>query len=140
MVRVVDISDEHHPRVVATCPVPSGDFCERGLRFGAHCLHENRPGSYQSNELIFATYFNAGLRVFDVTDPASPRDIAHWIPRCPPGQEAAQINDVWVAEDHLVYVTDRVKGGVYILAPDPELSVRMDGAARGPGKEVMQHG
>jgi hypothetical protein len=140
MVRVVDISDEHRPRVVATCPVPSGDFCERGLRFGAHCLHENRPGSYQSNELIFATYFNAGLRVFDVTDPASPQDLAHWIPSCPPGQEAAQINDVWVADDHLVYVTDRVNGGVYILAPDPELSARMDRAARGPGKDVMQHG
>lgn len=129
MVRVIDIADEERPDVLSICPVPDGDFCERGLRFGAHCLHENRPGSYRSNQLVFATYFNAGLRVFDVSDPHRPRDIAHWIPECPPGQEAAQINDVWVGVDQLIYVTDRVKGGVYILAPDPDLSARMTLAA-----------
>lgn len=132
MVRVVDISDEHQPEVVSICPVPDGDFCERGLRFGAHCLHENRPGSYRSSELIFATYFNAGLRVFDVANPMRPTEIAHWIPECPPGQEAIQINDVWVGEDQLVYVTDRVTGGVYILAPEAELSTRMTTAAMSP--------
>jgi hypothetical protein len=129
MVRLVDVSDETSPEVVSICPVPEGDFCDRGLRFGAHCLHENRPGSYRSNQLIFATYFNAGLRVYDVADAARPRDIAHWIPECPPDQAAAQVNDVWVGEDHLVYVTDRVNGGVYILAPEPELSARMTAAS-----------
>lgn len=129
MVRLVDVSDETSPKVASICPVPNGDFCNRGLRFGAHCLHENRPGSYRSNELLFATYFNAGLRVYDAADTGTPRDIAHWIPECPPGQAAAQMNDVWVAEDHLVYVTDRVNGGVFILAPDPELSARMTAAS-----------
>ncbi len=129
MVRVVDVSDERRPEVVAICPVPEGDFCERGLRFGAHCLHENRPGSYRSAELVFATYFNAGLRVYDLADPARPVEIAHWIPECPPGQQSAQINDVWVGEDHLVYVTDRVNGGVYVLAPDDGLDARMTEAS-----------
>jgi hypothetical protein len=105
--------------------VPEGDFCERGLRFGAHCLHENRPGSYRSQEIVFVTYFNAGLRVYALSDPDRPVEIAHWIPECPPGQKAAQINDVFVAEDHTVYVTDRVNGGVYILEPDDDLSQRM---------------
>jgi len=132
MVRVVDISNEGRPEIVSICPIPEGDFCERGLRFGAHCLHENQPGSYRSSELIFATYFNAGLRVFDVADPMRPSEVAHWIPECPAGQEAIQINDVWVGEDHLVYVTDRVTGGVYLLAPDPELSMRMTAAAMSP--------
>ena len=40
-----------------------------------------------------------------------------------------QINDVFVATDHLVYVTDRVNGGVYVLQPDDELSARMTEAA-----------
>ncbi len=128
MVRVVDISDEASPEVVAICPVPEGDFCERGLRFGAHCLHENRPGSYRSAEVVFATYFNGGLRVYDVEEPTNPRDIAHWIPECPPGQPACQINDVWVAEDLLVYVTDRVNGGVYILEPEEALAARLEQA------------
>ncbi|HEX2153621.1 MAG TPA: hypothetical protein VHL52_06560 [Acidimicrobiia bacterium] len=129
MVRVVDVSDEASPFVRSICPVPQGNFCERGLRFGAHCLHENRPGSYTSQELMFVTYFNAGLRVYDTSDPDAPIEIAHWIPACPPGQRAAQINDLFVAEDHTVYVTDRINGGVYILQPDADLTERMTAAA-----------
>ncbi len=75
--------------------------------------------------MIFATYFNAGLRVYDVADISHPVEIGHWIPECPPGQVAVQANDVWVGEDRLVYVTDRVTGGVYILAPEPDLETRM---------------
>ena len=125
MVRVVDISDEEHPFVRSICPVPDGDFCDRGLRFGAHCLHENRPESYRSQQLVFVTYFNAGLRVYDLTDPDQPVDAAHWIPECPPGQAASQINDVFVSDDHTIFATDRVSGGVYILKPTGELSKRM---------------
>jgi hypothetical protein len=125
MVRLVDVSDETSPVVGSICPVPEGDFCERGLRFGAHCLHENRPGSYRSDDLVFVTYFNAGLRVYDISDADDPVEVAHWIPECPPGQPAAQINDVFVSEDHTIYVTDRVNGGVYILAPDLALDSRM---------------
>jgi len=129
MVRVVDVSDETQPKVIAICPPPEGDFCERGLRFGSHALHENRPGSYRSEEVFFVSYFNAGLRVYDVADPVAPVEIAHYIPECPPGQEAIQINDVWVGEDNLVYITDRITGGAYILEPDAALSARMDDAA-----------
>jgi hypothetical protein len=125
MVRVVDVSDERNPFVRSICPVPVGDFCERGLRFGAHCLHENRRGSYRSQRLVFVTYFNAGLRVYDLNDPDQPKEIAHWIPECPPGQQAIQINDVFVSEDHTVFATDRVGGGLYILQPDDELSAFM---------------
>ncbi len=125
MVRVVDIADEANPEIVSICPVPEGDFCDRGLRFGAHCLHENRPGSYRSAEVVFATYFNGGLRVYDTADPVSPVEIAHWIPESPPDQPACQINDVWVDEDLLVYVTDRVNGGVYTLEPDESLASRL---------------
>ncbi len=130
MVRVVDIADEANPRVLSICPVPEGDFCERGLRFGAHCLHENRPGSYRSDEVVFVTYFNAGLRVYDLADASRPREIAHWIPQCPPGQAAAQINDVFVDGDGTVFVTDRVHGGVYVLEPEDDVRARMEEASR----------
>ena len=129
LVRLVDVSDPRDPRVVSVCPPPEGDFCERGLRFGPHNTHENRPGSYCSADLVFVTYFNAGLRVYDVSDAQAPVEVAHWIPETPPGQEACQINDVFVATDHLVYVTDRVNGGVYVLQPDDALSARMTEAS-----------
>ena len=129
MVRVVDVSNEREPQVVAICPQPEGDFCERGLRFGAHALHENRPDSYRSNELMFVSYFNAGLRVYDVAIPTSPVEVGFYIPECPPDQVAIQVNDVWVGSDQLVYITDRGRGGIYILEPDERMSARMKEAA-----------
>ena len=132
MVRLVDVADEQHPEVVAICPVPDGDFCERGLRFGAHCLHENRPGSYQSDRLLFVSYFNAGLRVYDTADPTDPVEVAHWIPESPEGQQAIQINDLFVEENHTVWATDRGTGGLYALRPDTALDRLMADAARDP--------
>lgn len=129
LVRVVDISDETAPRVVGVCPPPPDEFYDRGLRFGPHNLHENRPGSYRSATLLFCTYFNAGLRVYDVSDAEHPVEVAHWVPETPAGQAASQINDVFVTADHEIWVTDRVAGGVYCLAPDDELDRRMTEAS-----------
>lgn len=129
MVRIVDVTNERAPFVRSICPVPEGDFCERGLRFGAHCLHENRPNSYRSQDLLFVTYFNAGLRVYDTSDADEPVEVGHWIPECPPNQLAAQINDVYVSDDFTVYTTDRINGGVYILEPDRAMAARMTQAA-----------
>jgi hypothetical protein len=114
-VHVVDVSDERHPREVSRFPVPDGDYCSRGLRFGPHNLHENRPGTFQSDRIVFVTYFNAGLRVYDTADPQLPREIASFVPEPPPGQPAIQLNDVLVDRDGTIFVTDRVRGGLYIL-------------------------
>jgi hypothetical protein len=129
LVRIVDVSDDTAPRVVGTCPPPPDEFYDRGLRFGPHNLHENRPGTYRSADLVFCTYFNAGLRVYDVSDAAHPVEVAHWVPETPPGQQAAQINDVFVGADLDIWVTDRVNGGVYRLAADDDLTERMRKAA-----------
>jgi hypothetical protein len=114
-VRVVDISDERRPSVRSEFPVPEGDFCSRGGRFGPHNLHEMRPGSLVDSNAIYVTWFNAGLRVVDIADPARPREVAHYVPEAPPGRSSIQFNDVLVAADGLVYVTDRFTGGLYIL-------------------------
>jgi hypothetical protein len=128
LVRTIDVSDIHSPRVVGICPPPDDEFCERGLRFGPHNLHENLPGSYRSETLIFVTYFNAGLRVYDVADAAQPREIAYWVPEAPAGQIAPQINDLYVDESGLIYTTDRIGGGLYVLEPDDNLMHAMEAA------------
>ncbi len=76
-VRVIDVTGDQ-PRVLATCPHPDG-FDGLPMRFGAHNLHENRAGSYRSERIVFATYFSAGVRVYDLADPASPAEVAHWV-------------------------------------------------------------
>jgi hypothetical protein len=121
LVRIIDVSDARAPRVVGVCPVPEGDFCRHGLRFGPHNLHENLPNSYRSETLAFVTYFNAGLRVYDISRPDTPREIAYWVPEAPQDQEAPQINDLYVDRSGLIFTTDRITGGLYVLEPDEYL-------------------
>jgi hypothetical protein len=112
---LIDIREEKNPVIISTCPVPQGDFCKRGLRFGPHNVHENRPGSFQSENLIFVTYYNAGLRIFDIRNQYRPEEVGFFIPPPPEGQKAPMFNDLYVDSDGLIYVTDRIGGGLYIL-------------------------
>jgi len=113
-IHLIDVSDEERPREVAKFPVPAGDYCSRGLRFGPHNLHENRPGTFQSDTLVYATYFNGGLRVYDTTDPERVCEVAHHVPEPPAGQRCIQFNDLLVDRDRTIFVSDRVRGGLYI--------------------------
>ncbi|HUN44702.1 MAG TPA: hypothetical protein VMU81_30810 [Acetobacteraceae bacterium] len=121
---VVDVREPSNPVTIATLPSPEGqDFCSVGGKFGPHNLHENRPGTFQSEELIFATWHNAGVRVFDVRDAYRPQEVAGFIPPAPqrvvdirPGAErVTQSTDVFVASDGTMYVTD-TNGGMSVLA------------------------
>ena len=90
--------------------------------FGPHNLHENRPGSFQSEETIFATYNNAGVRVFDIKDQFAPKEIASWVPPAPkklidprPNVAlAAKTCDIYVTPDGLMYVSDW-NAGLHVL-------------------------
>lgn len=113
--RLVDISDPATPRVLATFPLPEGDWCARGGRFGPHNVHEPKPGSRIDGGIVYMTWFNAGLRVYDVADASRPVEIAAFVPDPPAGQAAAQSNDVMVSEDGLIFLTDRLSGGLHIL-------------------------
>jgi hypothetical protein len=111
---VVDIRAPENPVPIATLPTPTGrDFCGLGT-FGPHNLHENRPGSFQSEETLFGTYNVAGVRVFDIRDAFAPKEIASWIPPTPkklidprPNVAlAAKSADIFVTKDGLIYVSD----------------------------------
>jgi hypothetical protein len=111
---VVDVRAPENPVPISTLPTPTGrDFCGPGT-FGPHNLHENRPGSFQSEETLFATYNVAGVRVFDIKDAFAPKEIASWVPPTPkklidprPNVSlAAKCADIFVAKDGLIYVSD----------------------------------
>lgn len=115
-IHMVDISNESAPREIATFPVPE-DRPTHGLRFGPHNLHENRPGTFQSDTIVYATYFSGGLRAYDTSDPGTAVEIARFIPEPPRGQAVSQLNDLLVDADGTVFVTDRHAGGLYVLRP-----------------------
>ena len=115
---MMDIRDETNPIIIGTLPMPdTDDFFNRPGRFGAHNVYENQPGStcFFSDNLIFATLFNAGVRVYDTSDPFHPEEVAYFVPEIPEGAQSNGINDVYVDENGIMYVVDRLKGGLYIL-------------------------
>ncbi len=114
-VRVIDVADERNPKEVSRFPVPGGDFPVRGGRFGPHNLHEPRPGTPSDPNAVYLTYFNAGVRVYDVSVAAAPREIAYFVPEAPPGRATIQMNDLIVGPDGLIYASDRFGGGLYIF-------------------------
>lgn len=120
---VLDVRDPANPVSIATLPQPKeADYCAIGGKFGPHNLHENRPGLFQSETLIFATWHNAGVRVFDTSDPFHPTEIAFCVPAAPerlvdirPGAvPVTQSCDVCVDRNGVLYVTD-TNGGLSVL-------------------------
>ncbi len=112
-VRLMDITDERVPKVLSWYrPDPQGAAWP-GVRFGPHNLHENRPESYISEDVLFVTCFAAGLKILDISDPHNPREIESFVPQEAP--QTPQLNDVFVTTVGLVYVTDRSGLGLYIL-------------------------
>jgi hypothetical protein len=121
---VVDVREPTNPVTVATFPTPSEqDYCALGGHFGPHNLHENRPGTFQSSELMFATYQNAGVRAFSLKDPLHPvevgyyvpaGDIETWLDTRPNRPRVAHSADVFVDGQGLLYLTD-FNAGLHIL-------------------------
>jgi hypothetical protein len=94
-------------------------FAKRGGRFGSHNLHENPPVkcAHRDDRIVLATFFNGGVRAYDISDPYSPREIAYFVPPAPEGSKigAVQINDVFVDDRGIVFTVDRHNGGLYAL-------------------------
>lgn len=120
LVWMIDARNEANPVPIGTFPAPPFEaFAKRGGRFGAHNLHENLPvpSSFQSDTLIIGTFFNAGVRVYDTTDPYRVEEVAYFVPGAPRLSPAGaiQLNDVYVDERRIVYTVDRFTGGLYVL-------------------------
>jgi hypothetical protein len=120
LVWLLDARDENNLVSIGTLPVTGvKPLLHQGGRCGAHNVHENPPvpGAWRSEDVVLGTFFNAGVRAYDVRDPYAPREIAHFIPPTPEGSpvSTAQINDVFVDDRGIVFAVDRHAGGLYII-------------------------
>ena len=111
-----------------TAPEASGNFCERGGRFGAHSSNESMAPVFYK-KLVFVTWFNAGVRALDIRDPYAPREVGFFVPaitaatdrRCikVDGKDrckvAIQSNNVETDDRGYIYVVDRANTGLHIL-------------------------
>lgn len=127
---IVDLKDEKEPRLISLFPQPlppleSGlkNFFEKGGRFGPHNQHHpnHQPCLEDRDDIAYLTYFNAGLRVYDIRDPRTPKEIAYFIPPDPkerigtkPSRLVVQTEDVLVDRRGCIYISEKNQG-LYIL-------------------------
>ena len=81
---VFDNQVKSNPISVSTFPTPKDrDYIKVGGHFGPHNIHENRSGSFQSETLVFATYQNAGVRIYDISNHLEPKEVGACVPPAP---------------------------------------------------------
>jgi hypothetical protein len=112
---IVDIRDEANPIPVANFIPDRQKYFNRPGRFGAHNILENISSEGHWANLVFLTYFNAGLRAVDVSDPLQPKEVGYYVPATPSTQEAIQSNDIGADQDGRLYLIDRWGAGMHIL-------------------------
>ncbi len=124
---IVDISDETRPRLISMIDYPSPqpsapypNFNKRGGRFGPHNQHHHQgnPHLFQSDQIVYLTWFNAGLRIYDISDPYLPREMGFFLPDDPIERRGllprtalvTQSEDVLVDNRGFAYLTDKNHG------------------------------
>lgn len=122
---IVDNTDPTKPRLLSYYPrpVPAPDsglvsFCDKEGRFGPHNVvtELHQEGVAQTAPLVFMTYFNAGLRVFDVSRPAMPREVGWFLPKIGPWKDKKRGPEDVIADTRgYVYVSDGNDGGIWVL-------------------------
>jgi hypothetical protein len=112
-----------NPISIATFPAPADrDYLALGGHFGPHNVYENRPNGLVSEQLIFATYQNAGLRVYDISNKFRPVEVAACVPPAPAKLVDPRPNrprvlhsaDVFVDRNGICYCTD-FSAGLYTI-------------------------
>lgn len=128
---MVDISDLSNPVLLSTFPIPKPpqglpytNFCDKGGRFGPHNVnqHFHSPFVEKRSDLVYLTYFNAGLQIYDTTDPRQPEEVGFFIPpnpaqrfgTKPEGDLDLQTEDVLVDARGYIYITQKNQG-IWIL-------------------------
>ncbi len=125
---IVDIKDIKNPKLISLFPqplTPKGTSYRQEKGWSGphnfnHLLHN--PDVQRQGGLFYMTWFNAGLRVYDVSDVNVPKEIGYFLPPKPskrfgPMPEddlVVQTEDVLVDRRGYIYITDK-NMGIYVL-------------------------
>lgn len=132
---VVDVSTESDPILMSLFPqprpptgYPETAFAAHGGRFGPHNQHQpqGQPWLAPVTDHVHLTYFNAGLQIYDISEPRDPFVAGYYIPDDPserygplPTRLVTQAEDVLVDRRGVIYLTEK-NTGIHILRFTPE--------------------
>jgi hypothetical protein len=84
---VVDVQDRSNPKIIGLFPrplpaadAPYADFCQARGRFSAHNMQSWIAPGRMRPQLVALTYFTAGIRIYDISDPTEPKEVAYFVP------------------------------------------------------------
>ena len=106
--RTWDVTDPTKPKLLCTYHVPhsASPYDGNTVRFGTHQLREKVDKDCR----LYFTWFGAGLRIFDIHDPANPKELGYFIPKPADDVKAPLSNDVYQDDRGLLIVTDKWRG------------------------------
>jgi hypothetical protein len=106
--RTWDVTDPTRPTILSTYMLDEEAQPYRGnnVRFGTHQLRE----IVDKDCMLYVTWFAAGLRMIDISDPGNPKEKGFIIPKPADGRDAPWTNDVAKDDRGLIFVTDKVCG------------------------------
>ena len=116
---VVDIRNEQYPITIATFPIPKppaeapyNDFCMRGQRFGTHNPQAIKAPGVGRADLMSYTWFAGGFRLYDVSNPFRPEEVASLVP--PQGERRGTESSLIEWDRNIIHVFSDT--GHYILS------------------------
>lgn len=121
-------------KILSLLPVPTPEseqpydnYHEKPGRFGPHNqAHYRDDGTrYRTNSHLCMTYFNAGLRIFDISDPLAPTEAGYYVPEDPETRYGSrpetglttQFEDIAVDARGYIYCTDK-NHGLHVFTSD----------------------
>lgn len=129
----IDKSDPESDHIQSILPTPTpssqtgwDNYVEKGGRFGPHNTNHFQYNDDYYNpsdtDVLAYAWFNAGLRLFDVSDPFAPQEVGYFVPEDPetrlgtqPEQQlVTQSEDVLIDARGYIYVSHKNQG-IHIL-------------------------
>ena len=102
---MVDITDETRPVPISTYAPAASATVAPGNQYGAH-----QPAEQVVDNKMFVTWFSGGLRVVDISNPYRLAEIGYYVPEPGRGQKTVKSNDVYRADNGLLYLIDCLDG------------------------------
>ena len=136
---MVQNADPTRPYMISVFPTPAppqgyewDNFCDRPGRFGPHNTNNeiHNTDVAKPGDLIHLSYFNAGVRVYDISEPRLPAEVGWFLPADPktPKRSQSGLLPISITQEVLIDTRGNIfiseSSGLYVLRNSGDLEGR----------------